>query len=81
MSKQKAKPLSRAVRTKMVSDLVKQLADHAETTEAIMVTEWPNGSQTVLEHHLRTVFMILLGSQQKRLREIEGLARILAERT
>ena len=76
----RVKRLSRSTLNEALRDLAERLGRQLERHEAIVAANEPNDKHTEIEYRLRTVFGVLLDSQLRGLREIEGFAQIICER-
>jgi hypothetical protein len=70
---------SRALLNKLLVDLSERIRQHIKTEESIIEAHKPLGDHIVSEHHVRTVFNVLLERQLGSLRNIAGLTDILCE--
>lgn len=73
------RPLPRPLLNKMLNDLSGRIGKHIEIAEAIMEAHKPLGNHIMVEHHVRTVFNVLLNEQLRSPRDISGLADILRQ--
>jgi hypothetical protein len=72
--------LPRPLLDKTLRDLADRISRQANIAEAVMHSNAPDPYHVNIEHELRTMFDLLMESQLRSLREIEGLARLLVDR-
>lgn len=74
--------MPRPMLNSMIRDLAEQIDGHVKTAGAIAIALTQSSAEmTAMEHSLRTVFGILLDGQLRSLRNIQGYARMLSDRS
>ena len=76
----KARPISRAVLLKLVTDLCERLQGHTAVAEAIQAAAAPHNHETVAVWRRCKVLELALDRHTASARDVEGLAEIILDR-